>query len=63
MQRRPNLTMFIFSCQIKEHDEEFSASSGNQASVPFFEEGAAAEQSAALVLGFPYISFLLRACH
>ena len=35
MQRRPNLTMFIFSCQIKEHDEEFSASSGNQASVPF----------------------------
>ena len=55
--------MFIFSCQITEHDEEFSASSGNQASVPFFEEGAAAEQSAALVLGFPYISFLLRACH
>ena len=45
MQRRPNLTMFIFGCQIKEHDEEFSASSGNQASVPFLKSSCSAVSS------------------
>ena len=37
--------MFIFSCQIKELDEEFSASSGNQASVPFLKSSCSAVSS------------------